>query len=139
VTTERYQTSGSPPVRGGRSGLRTYYVLASLAEHGEQSQQQVCDRIGLDRSDMVRLLDDLEARGHVVRTRDPEDRRRHQLAITTGGKRALRRCETGLSDATDVAFTNLTGDERHSLHSLVLRALGDPDDIVDLAVASARS
>jgi len=69
--------------------LRTYYVLATLAEYGVLSQQQVCDRIEMDRSDMVRLIGDLEGRGHVIRTRDPEDRRRYHLILTPGGNAAL--------------------------------------------------
>jgi hypothetical protein len=56
---------------GERQSLRTYYVLASLAEYGELSQQQVCDRIDMDRSDMVRLIDTLDSTGHVQRHRDP--------------------------------------------------------------------
>jgi DNA-binding MarR family transcriptional regulator len=115
--------------------LRTYYVLATLGEHGAMSQQQVCNRIDLDRSDMVRLIDDLETRGHVVRTRDPDDRRRHRLTLTASGKKALRRCESVLSDATNDVFANLSADERRNLHRLVLRALGLPDDIVDIVVA----
>jgi DNA-binding MarR family transcriptional regulator len=114
--------------------LRTYYVLATLAEHGELSQQQVCDRIEMDRSDMVRLIDDLERRHHVVRTRDPDDRRRHRLTITASGQKALRRCEAILADATDDVFANLSDDERRTLHRLTLRALGQPDEILELAV-----
>lgn len=45
--------------------LRTYYVLALLSEESWISQQEVCNRTGLDRGDMVRLIDDLEARRQV--------------------------------------------------------------------------
>ena len=110
--------------------LSTYYVLATLAEYGELSQQQVCDRIEMDRSDMVRLVDDLEARGKVVRARDHDDRRRYRLTLTPEGTNALHRCERALAAATDVVFANLAADERRTLHRLTLRALGDTDDVV---------
>ena len=119
--------------------LRTYYVLATLDEHGELSQQQVCDRIDIDRSDMVRLIDDLETRRHVVRTRDPRDRRRHRLTLTASGKKALRRCEALLAEATNDVFANLSDDDRNTLHRLVLRALGHADDVVELASGSDTS
>lgn len=112
--------------------LRTYYVLASLAEYGELSQQQVCDRIEMDRSDMVRLIDDLEGRGHVRRTRDRGDRRRYRLTLTASGTQALRRCDAILADATDDVFANLSADDRRTLHRLTLRALGHPDHVLDM-------
>jgi MarR family transcriptional regulator, lower aerobic nicotinate degradation pathway regulator len=112
--------------------LSTYYVLATLFEYGELSQQQVCDRIDMDRSDMVRLIDDLEGRGHVVRARDSQDRRRYRLNLTRGGRTALRRCEEILAAATDDVFAHLSADERRVLHQLTVRALGEPDDGLDL-------
>jgi DNA-binding MarR family transcriptional regulator len=110
--------------------LSTYYVLATLSEYGELSQQQVCDHIEMDRSDMVRLIDDLEARGNVLRGRDPHDRRRHRLTLTPAGSKALHRCEEILAAATDVVFAHLTADERRTFHRLTLRALDDTDDVL---------
>lgn len=118
--------------------MRTYSVLAALAEHGELSQQQVCDRIDMGRSDMVRLLDDLETRGHVVRTRDPKDRHRHQVTLTPSGQKSLRRCERLLAAATNEVFSHLSADERRVLHGLVLQTLGHPADVIDLAVTPNR-
>jgi len=112
--------------------LRTYYVLVTLAEHGPLSQQQVCDRIDIDRSDMVRLIDDLEGRGHVERTRDLEDRRRYQLTLTPRGKKAVGRCDAILAAVTDDVLAALSPDERRTLHRLTLRALGYPAEIPDL-------
>ena len=74
--------SPGAPRMNSATYTRTYYVLATLAEYGELSQQQVCDRIEMDRSDMVRLIDDLEARGNVIRGRDPHDRRRYRLTLS---------------------------------------------------------
>jgi DNA-binding MarR family transcriptional regulator len=112
--------------------LRTYYVLVTLSEHGPLSQQQVCDRIDIDRSDMVRLIDDLEGRGHVKRTRDLHDRRRYQLTLTPRGKEALGRCDSILAAVTDDVLAALSPDERRTFHWLTLRALGYPAEIPDL-------
>lgn len=112
--------------------LRTYYVLASLSEQGKLSQQQVCDRIEMDRSDMVRLIDELEGRGDVVRARDQADRRRYLLTITSRGRKSLERCNEILVRVTDEVLSALSPEERRTLHRLTLRALGHPAEIADL-------
>jgi DNA-binding MarR family transcriptional regulator len=112
--------------------LRTYYVLVALSEYGRLSQQQVCDRIDIDRSDMVRLIDGLEARGQVERTRDPRDRRRYQLTLTPRGHEALDRCDAILAAVTNDVFAALSTNERRTLHRLTLRALGQRPEIADL-------
>jgi DNA-binding MarR family transcriptional regulator len=111
--------------------LRTYYVLALLSEESGISQQEACNRTGLDRGDMVRLIDDLEARGHVKRTRDPQDRRRYQLSLTSRGQTARKRCDEILAATTDEVFSELSIEERRALHRLVLLALGQPTEIAD--------
>lgn len=79
---------------------------------------------------MVRLIDDLEARGNVIRGRDPHDRRRYRLTLTPRGTEALHRCEEILAAATDVVFANLAADERRTFHQLTLRALDDTEDVL---------
>jgi DNA-binding MarR family transcriptional regulator len=41
--------------------LRAHFVLVCVSEYGELSQQQVADQIAIDRSDLVKLIDQLEA------------------------------------------------------------------------------
>jgi MarR family transcriptional regulator, lower aerobic nicotinate degradation pathway regulator len=111
--------------------LRSVLVLACLSEDGELSQQQVADRGGIDRSDMVKLIDQLEALGMVLRRPDPLDRRRHVLSLTAKGQRASRQSEQIVQQVTGRVLSRLTTDERHTLHRLTLRALGEPEDTAD--------
>jgi DNA-binding MarR family transcriptional regulator len=111
--------------------LRTHQVLGCLAEFGQVSQQQVCDAIVVDRSDMVRLLDQLEQLGQVVRHSDRADRRRHLLTLTPAGRSALSRGERVIERVTDDVLSNLSGTQRRALHRLALRALGEPPDLAD--------
>src|SRR5258708_22564547 len=73
------------------AGLRTqhYHVLASLADSGETAQATLADRIGLDRSDLVTVLDELQKLEYVVRQTDPADRRRNIVGSTDRGQDAL--------------------------------------------------
>lgn len=74
----------------------------------------------------------LEARGLVVRSRDPDDRRRHRLTITGGGKEVLDWCQATIARVTDDVFVDLSAEERCTLHRLTLRALGQPAAVADL-------
>jgi MarR family transcriptional regulator, lower aerobic nicotinate degradation pathway regulator len=103
---------------------RTYGVLVCLGEYGELSQQQVGDRVAIDRSDLVKLIDQLEALGRVERRPDLADRRRHVLSLTANGTRALREADQTLEGLTAEIFVNLSAAERQTLHRLTLKALG---------------
>lgn len=105
--------------------VRTHAVLVCLDEYGELSQQQVADRVAIDRSDLVKLIDQLESLGQVVRSPDLTDRRRHVLSLTTKGKRAISQAEQIVERASDDIFANLTPQERQTLHRLTLQALGE--------------
>lgn len=131
----RSQTEAALDAEG--LSMRTHFVLVCLSEDGELSQQQVCDRVAVDRSDMVRLIDRLEAADQVIRGRDPADRRRHVLSLTPAGAMALQRGEQIIGRVTDEVLSSLTTDERRTLHRLTLRALGEPTDIADRASTAA--
>lgn len=110
--------------------LRDYYVLACLAEGGELAQQQVADRLGMDRSELVKMVDRLEAAGRVVRRRDTEDRRRQLLTLTDQGRAAVIRTEEISQQTTDALLDRLTPREREMLHRLLLQAAGEAADEV---------
>ena len=70
-------------------GPRGYQVLASAAgdEHG--SQLALAQRLGVDRTVMTYLLDDLEAAGLIERRPDPADRRARRIVATPPGRDSL--------------------------------------------------
>ncbi|HTZ91070.1 MAG TPA: MarR family transcriptional regulator [Streptosporangiaceae bacterium] len=68
---------------------RELAVLTVLAADYPLSQQEAGERLGVDRTTMVALLDDLEAKGLVERHRSIEDRRKNIVQLTDAGKRCL--------------------------------------------------
>lgn len=104
-----------------------YSVLALLAEQPQEAQAQIADRLGLDRSQLVRILDGLEDRGLIVRHRDRVDRRRHTVSVTAAGRRQLQRLRDMIDQLEDDLLAPLDKAGRETLHALLLR-LADVHD-----------
>lgn len=109
-----------------REGLsaRAHFALLCLSEYGTLSQRELADHIAMDRSDLVKLLDELERAGQVRRAPDPGDRRRHVLSITPAGTTALGTGEEIIDRATDEVLRRLSPEQRTTLHRLTRQALG---------------
>jgi DNA-binding MarR family transcriptional regulator len=105
------------------AGVRTlhYHVLASLADDGEAVQATLADRIVLDRSDLVTVLDELEALEYVVRRVDPADRRRKIVAITATGEKQLVAMDQLIYAAEAELLEPLSASERKTLLELLGR------------------
>src|ERR1700678_3131218 len=76
-----------------------YATLAALEEFGPDSQSGLSDRTGIYRSDLVATINELTARGFVVRAPDPADRRRNAITLTDEGRRHLKRLDARIAGA----------------------------------------
>jgi DNA-binding MarR family transcriptional regulator len=106
--------------------MKSYATLSTL-RNGPIAQQQLCISMHLDPNNCVLLLNEMEAAGHVRRTRDPADRRRHIVEITDEGRVALARTDEALNTVEDQVLGPLSTEERETLRDLLGRALAsDP-------------
>jgi DNA-binding MarR family transcriptional regulator len=69
---------------------RELAVLMTLATGEPASQQEAAQRLGVDRTTMVALLDVLEDKGLVARRPDAADRRRNVVELTAAGTATVR-------------------------------------------------
>jgi DNA-binding MarR family transcriptional regulator len=105
------------------SGLspRHAAVLLRLAHGGATSQQELIDALCIDASGLVALLNDLERDEVIVRRRDPADRRRHIVEITTRGTAVVCDVERAIGEVEREAFADLDAAEIARLQSLLAR------------------
>jgi DNA-binding MarR family transcriptional regulator len=66
-------------------------ILVVIAGPEPLSQQQVAQRLGVDRTTMVAMLDALERKTLVARHPHPDDRRRNVVELTEPGREVFRR------------------------------------------------
>ncbi|MBD0324005.1 MAG: MarR family transcriptional regulator [Aldersonia sp.] len=108
-----------------------YRLLAALVDAGEASQVELGRRAGLDRSDVAGGLDLLAARGLVVRSPDPADRRRNIVTLTTEGATTLEKLDEVVEKVQDDLVAALSErDRRHfdRIIDLLLESTSaDPD------------
>ena len=102
---------------------RHYGVLAALAEHSPVAQNALGDRLNIDRSTMVAVIDELERSGRVIRRRNPQDRRAYQLQLTGAGRAALREAVQVVDRVQDEVFAPLGRDQRGQLHAMLTALL----------------
>jgi DNA-binding MarR family transcriptional regulator len=76
-------------LKGDDLRWRDYGVLVVLEAAGPLSQQEIGRRVAVDRSTMVHIIDVLEQRGLVVRSRDRADRRAYSIELTDPGRTLL--------------------------------------------------
>jgi DNA-binding MarR family transcriptional regulator len=100
---------------------RKFGVLTLLARDGELSQQAIGERLRIDRTTMVAMVDALEEAGLVRRERDPSDRRAYAVKLTPKGRARQRRAAETLDNARDEFFAPLSIREREQLLALLKR------------------
>ena len=86
-------------------------------------QQELGSALGIDRSTMVSLVDQLESAGLAKRRPSATDRRAREIAITAKGRRLLGRARRLISETEDEVLAGLTAKERGELVRLLRRAL----------------
>ncbi|MFI6522271.1 MarR family winged helix-turn-helix transcriptional regulator [Spirillospora sp. NPDC050679] len=94
---------------------RHFGVLAALDRHGPVSQRELSALLDLDKSAMVRIMDELERRGLAVRNRSAHDRRAYAVELTPQGREAARASAEAAARAAARLFGGLSPDDRGRL------------------------
>ncbi|MEW2352401.1 MarR family transcriptional regulator [Spirillospora sp. NPDC029432] len=106
--------------------VRGFAVLLALPLYGPVSQRELIGRIGIDKSTMFRLIDELEEGGLVARERAPRDRRAYSIVLTDRGEETLAEARRTAERVDGQVFGRLTAADRRTLAGL-LRRLAEAD------------
>jgi DNA-binding MarR family transcriptional regulator len=104
--------------------VRQYGLLLLLKAEGPQAQIVLSERVGLDRTSVMRTVDLLEARGFVRRDPDATDRRKHSVALTNTGAELLTQTLPEVRQAEREVTAVLSDQEQKQLLVLLTRLLG---------------
>jgi DNA-binding MarR family transcriptional regulator len=117
--------------------LRHLVALAYVRDHDACPQQALGDAFCMDANNVVLLLNELEQLGYATRLRDPHDRRRHLVQLTSAGRAALARTEGAQGAIEDEVLGALDSDERKTLRQLLNRALRSVEPVEEESPYSA--
>lgn len=99
------------------------FLILSFVALDELSQQDVARRLAIDPTLVGTIVDELEARRLVDRSRDPSDRRRYVLVLTAQGRRLLDKAEQRATVAQDELLAPLDPAEREVLAEMLRRVV----------------
>ncbi|MBG6122358.1 MarR family winged helix-turn-helix transcriptional regulator [Corynebacterium aquatimens] len=97
--------------------MREFWALTCVAD-APASQKELAGLLGVDASDMVRLIDSLESKSWVSRDRDPGDRRRQIVTATKKGRRKLSDLAVTVAEAEQRALDASTNKQLKHLRKL---------------------
>src|SRR4030088_697799 len=86
VVLRAYVTAAHTAVADLPGGPRGYQILSAAAQGAVNSQLALAQHLGVDRTVMTYLLDDLEAAELIERRPDPLDRRSRHIVATAPGQ-----------------------------------------------------
>lgn len=107
----------------GEGGLspRTFSALSLVVAHPNISQSNLARMLGIERSGLVAIIDELERRGFLTRCHKPGDRRVQALVITPEGKAAYLKTLATVQNHENHLFANLSETEKKTLMELLVK------------------
>ncbi|MEU8221957.1 MarR family winged helix-turn-helix transcriptional regulator [Kribbella sp. NPDC048915] len=121
VVFRRYVKASAEALDGLPGGPRGYQVLATTSAEGPKRQLDLAAQLGVDRTVMTYLLDDLEQADLVQRRPDPADRRARLIVPTEKATEVLCDYERRLRATEEEVLGILDESERESFRLLLQR------------------
>jgi len=121
----RYLEGAREAVSDLPGGPRGFQVLLTASEGACGNQATIAERLGIDRTVMTYLVDDLEKAGMVERRPDPADRRARQVVLTASGEKVLAAAAESIRAVELAVLGALSDDDAVVLKRLLVSAAAD--------------
>jgi len=105
------------------AGMSPHAVRAAihLTTHGEATVGSLADGLGISQGWASRVAEEMERAGHLVRARDPDDRRVVRLRLSPSAVRAMERTNNWRGVAVERALEPCTPAERQAIRAFLDR------------------
>ena len=128
-------------VTSGESTPSRIMVVIVLRKHGSLPMGSIAAYVGLPKSNITALVDDLEAEGLLKRRRDEADRRITHVELTAKGRALCAREYDTYERSLAAVFDVLPESERGAILSGLARmtkSLGEDDETTDARASTSR-
>ncbi|MGC8461418.1 MAG: MarR family winged helix-turn-helix transcriptional regulator [Candidatus Dormibacteria bacterium] len=98
-------------------------VLIVADSHAPELQQRIGERLNVDRTTMVALIDNLEVAGFVERRSDSRDRRGRYVHVTPKGKKAISEGLEASTLAESLFLAPLSPTERETFREMLAKLI----------------
>ncbi|HEX6336407.1 MAG TPA: MarR family winged helix-turn-helix transcriptional regulator [Jiangellaceae bacterium] len=129
VLLRAYHATVGPVLGDFPHGARGYQTLATVAHGKQPNQLALATFLGIDRTVMTYLIDDLVTAGLVERRLNPADRRQRRIVATRRGLDMLADLERRVRHAEDHLLDGLGAAERETFRDLLRRVACHVRDI----------
>jgi DNA-binding MarR family transcriptional regulator len=122
-------------------GTRGFQVLSIVSSEDCHSQAAIAERLGLDRTTITYLLDNLQKHRLVSRRPDPRDRRARQVILTATGIKTLTKLADEAARVEEHVLGGLSAADAATLRVLLTRAAraSESQDLSETACEIAQS
>jgi MarR family transcriptional regulator for hemolysin len=103
-------------------GARGHQILEFVAEGTLPTQAALAAHLGIDRTVLTYVIDDLVAEGVIERQTDASDRRVRRLAVTEAGRSRLADADIRVAEAEIALLAGLAPQEQRDLRAVLDRA-----------------
>jgi DNA-binding MarR family transcriptional regulator len=110
-----------------------FKVLIIVSQFGTDTPAHLCRHLSLDSGSMTRMLDRLEQKNLIARSRSDVDRRQVQIMLTEEGKALSDRLPQVGAEAMNEMFTTLEPEDMAHLERILIKVLVDNNDQTTIA------
>jgi len=97
-------------------------ILQYLNDHPELSQNEIAELVFKDNASLTRMIDLMVRKGFLLRSINPDDRRRFKIELTPKGKEVLEKLAPIIVENRKKAFAGISEEEltqlKHTLNKI---------------------
>lgn len=131
VLVRNFQNASAAAMGDFMHGPRGYQVMLAVVSGEQPNQLALAQHLGIDRTVMTYLVDDLVKDGLVERKLNPADRRARMVVATDAGRAILAELRQRVLETENVVLGALAADEREVFRMLLRRVACDAPDAGD--------